>query len=510
MKKKIVAYYVGQIFITLGFFMFIPMGLAFWDGETHSVNAYSIATVISWTLGLILFFTSRRLHSLSSSENASALLIQKKSHEPMEIGIHQIPISRKDAFGVVAFGWVGCGILSGLPFLFEGSLQSLSSSTFEAISGLTTTGATVILDIESLSRATHLWRVLLHWIGGMGIVVLFVAIFPQMGLGGKYLFKSEVTGPINEGIKPRIKQTALRLWWLYAFFTMVCSILLYLSGLSVFDSVCHAFSTLSTGGFSTRSESVGAFENPLAEWVIIFFMFTGGISFSLYNGLLQGQVRKLFKSMEVRFFIFLNLFVTFVIFFSKIGLYGHNWHEEFRDALFQTTAVSTTTGLMTADFDSYTPIGKYLLFLCMFIGGCAGSTAGGLKASRVLVVFKSFFQQLKLVLHPQQVVSTKLGNQTVSRHIINNIFIFVLSYFILYLVGVLLMLLLDIDWVTATTSVIASLSSVGPGFGNVGPTQNYDFIHPIGKYILCFYMIAGRLEIFVLLSLFTPSFWRKS
>ena len=508
MKKRIVAYYVGQLFMVLALFMCAPFALSYWDGETGSSYAYGTAIIISFVSGLALLILCRYLYFSSSGFNV--LHEKNQSGSPNKENLKHIPISRKDAFGIVAFGWVGCGILSGLPFLFEGSLQGLSSSTFEAISGLTTTGATVISDVESLSRATHLWRVLLHWIGGMGIVVLFVAIFPQMGLGGKYLFKSETAGPINEGIKPRIKQTALRLWWLYAFFTAVCTGLLYLSGLSVFDSLCHAFSTLSTGGFSTRSQSVGAFENPLAEWIIIFFMLTGGISFSLYYGLFQGQIKKLFKSIEVRFFISLNLFIAGIIFFSRAGLDGHQWHEELRDALFQTTAITTTTGLMTADFDIYDPISKYLLFLCMFIGGCAGSTAGGLKASRVLVIFKSCLQQLKLVLHPQEVMSTKLGNQTVSRQIINNIFIFVCSYFIFYLFGVFLMFCLGLDWVSATSSVVASLSSVGPGFGAVGPTQNYNFIHPLGKWILCFYMIAGRLEIFVLLSLFTPSFWRKS
>lgn len=486
MQKRIVLFYVGQLFIILAFFMLAPLGLAYKDQAKESIQAYILSIAVTLSLGLILRLVSHRLKSDITS------------------------ISRKEAFGIVAFGWIGAGLLSGLPFLFEGSIQSFSSSTFEAISGLTTTGATVIADIEGLSRATHLWRVLLHWIGGMGIVVLFVAIFPQMGLGGKHLFKTEVAGPISEGLKPRIKQTALRLWYLYMFFTAACTGLLYLAGLSIFDSVCHAFSTLSTGGFSTKSASVGAFENPLAEWIIIFFMLAGGINFSLYYGLFRGQVKKLFSSVEVRFFLGMNLFVSLVIFFMTTGIEGHNWHDEFRDALFQTFAVTTTTGLMTADFDVYPLVAKYLLFICMFIGGCAGSTAGGLKVSRVLIVFKRCLQELRLTLHPQEVVSTKLGKQTVSRRVISNVFIFVCGYFALYAFGVFLMVCLGLDLFTSLSSVVASLSSVGPGFADVGPTQNYEFIHPVGKYILCFYMIAGRLEIFVLLSLFTPSFWRKA
>jgi trk system potassium uptake protein TrkH len=238
-------------------------------------------------------------------------------------------------------------------------------------------------------------------------------------------------------------------------------------------------------------------------------MLAGGINFGLYYGLFRGQFNRLFTSAEVRFFVALNLVVAVIIFFATTSLNSGNWHEEFRDALFQTVAVTTTTGLMTADFDIYPLVSKYLLFLCMFIGGCAGSTAGGLKVSRVLIVFKRCIQELRLTLHPQEVVSTKLGKQTVSRRVLSSVFIFFCSYFLLYAFGVFLMFVLGMDWVGAASSVVACLSSVGPGFGSVGPTQNYEFIHPLGKFILCFYMIAGRLEIFVLLTLFTPSFWRK-
>ncbi|NQZ18062.1 MAG: TrkH family potassium uptake protein [Bdellovibrionales bacterium] len=477
MQKRIVAYYVGQLFIILAFFMVAPILLAIHDNATTTMYAYGISAAISLLVGISLRVGSKKLK------------------------VDHLKISRKEAFGIVGFGWIGTGIMSGLPFVFEGSIPNLVSSTFEAISGLTTTGATVVADVEGLSRATNLWRVLRHWIGGMGIVVLFVAIFPQLGLGGKHLFKTEVAGPINEGLKPRIKQTALRLWWLYAFFTTACTGLLVLAGLPIFDAVCHALSTLSTGGFSTKSASMGAFENPLAEWIVIFFMIIGGISFNLYYGLFRGQVSKLFKSVEVRLFVGINAVVALTIFLATAHRDYHAWHEDLRDALFQTAAITTTTGLMTADFDAYPIVSKYLLFLCMFVGGCAGSTAGGLKVSRVLIVFKRCLQELRLTLHPQEVVSTKLGKQKVSRGIINSVFIFVCTYFLLYLFGVFIMFALGMDWVAA--------SSRGPGFGAVGPTQNYEFVHPLGKIVLCFYMIAGRLEIFVLLSMFTPSFWRK-
>ena len=465
--------------------MLAPLAMAYYDNSQESLNAYMMAILISIGSGILLRYFAHK----------------------MKVNI--LSISRKEAFGIVAIGWVGSGFLSGLPFYFDNSIPELTASTFEAISGLTTTGATVINYIEGLSRDTHLWRVLLHWIGGMGIVVLFVAIFPQMGLGGKHLFKTEVAGPITEGLKPRIKQTALRLWWVYMFFTASCTALLYVSGMEMFDAVCHAFSTLSTGGFSTKAASVGAFENPLAEWIIIFFMMAGGINFGLYYGLLRGKFQKLFTSVEVQFFVLLNFVVAMVIFLTTTNYSIETWAEDLRDAFFQTVAVTTTTGLMTADFDTYPLLGKYLLFICMFIGGCAGSTAGGLKVSRVLIVIKRCVQELRLTLHPQEVVSTKLGKQTISRRVLSSVFIFFCTYFLLYIFGVYIMTMFGMDGESAASSVVASLSSVGPGFGAVGPTQSYNFIHPIGKLVLCFYMIAGRLEIFVLLTLFTPSFWRK-
>ncbi len=485
MQKRIVSYYVGQLFIILAFLMTLPLAVAFIDKDTRSSNAFALSMIVTVCFGLLLRFISRQLNVNINS------------------------ISRKEAYGIVAFSWIGSGILGGLPFLFTGDLNSLSSSTFETISGLTTTGATVFSNVEVLSRAINIWRVTMHWVGGMGIVVLFVAIFPQLGLGGKYLFRSESSGNNSESIKPRIKQTALRLWWIYVFFTALCAVLLYLSGMNVFDSVLHSFSTLSTGGFSNKNLSLGFYKNPMAEWIVIVFMLIGGTSFNLYYGLFRGDLKRIFMNIEARFFIFLNIIVGSVVFIINTGLSSQSWHHDLRSAYFQTVAVSSTTGLMTADFDLYPATAKYLLFLCMFIGGCAGSTAGGLKVSRVIIVFKRCWQELRLTLHPQEVVSTKLGHQTISRWILSSTFIFVCTYFMLYLVGVFIMFSFGMDWETASSSVVACFSSVGPGFGAVGPTMNYEFVHPVGKYVLCFYMIAGRLEIFVLLSIFTPHFWRK-
>lgn len=479
------SYYVGQLYIVLAFFMLAPLTVAYFEHNTNALEAYTLAMAITLIFGVFLRFCSRFFKANIRS------------------------VGRKEAFGIVSLGWIGCGLLGGLPFLFEGVAPDISSSTFEAISGLTTTGASVFPAMEALSKASHLWRFTLHWVGGMGIVVLFVAIFPQLGLGGKHLFKSEVSNVASESIKPRIKQTATRLWWIYAFLTALCASLFFMAGMPLFDAVGHAFSVLSTGGFSTHSASIGYYNSATIEWICILFMWIGGTNFTLYYGLFRGDFRKIFNNIEIRVFVLMNIVVAFVIFLLTTDFKLTDLHDDFRTVLFQITSVSSTTGLMTTDYELYPSVAKYLMFLTMFVGGCAGSTAGGIKISRVVIVFKRCWQELRLTLHPQEVVSTKLGLQTLSRSVISAAFIFICTYAIIYLLGVFLMMLLGHGWVESTTSVVACLSSVGPGFGAVGPTQNYSVIHPAGKYLLSFLMIAGRLEIFVLLSLFTPNFWRK-
>lgn len=484
MQLKIVAYYVGKILIILSFFMLAPLGLAYYDSAHASTHAYLISFFVSVGLGLGMRIIAKRpIHS---------------------------SITRKDAFGIVSFAWIGSGFITGLPFLIEGSLPSLSSSFFEGISGLTTTGATVYTDVEVLSRATNLWRHLLHWIGGMGIIVLFVAIFPQLGLGGKKLFKSEVTGPIKDGFEPRIKETALRLWSVYLGFTAVGILFLWIAGLPLFEAICYAFSSLSTGGFSTKNTSIAFFENPLVDWIIILLMLMGSLNFGLYYGAFSGHFSKLFTNIETKVLIFINCTVATVIFFSTTGIEVHDWSDDIRNSIFQAVSITSTTGLMTSNFDLYPGLSKFLLFLCMFVGACSGSTAGGIKISRILIVLKRCLQEIRIILRPQEVLAIKLGQQTISQNVMTSVFIFVSCYILLYLFGVILMFCVGLDWVAASSSVVACLSSVGPGFGAVGPTQNYAFIHPIGKWILSFYMIAGRLELFAILSLFSPVFWRRN
>ena len=417
-------------------------------------------------------------------------------------------IHRKDAFGIVALIWAILGALGAVPMLLDGSIPDVPGAIFEAVSGFTTTGATVVPNVDGLSRATHLWRCLMHWVGGMGIVVLFVAIFPVLGVGAKQLFKTEVPGPITEGVRPRIRETANALWWVYAGATLVCALLLVLLGMGPFDAICHAFSTLGTGGFSTRSASVGAWSSPAIHWVIAFFMLVAGMNFSLYYAALRGRGGRLWRDTELRFYLALNAVVIAIVFLAILPRHM-GVEPALRHASFQVLSVTTTTGFMTEDFETYGDLSRLLLLLCMFIGGCAGSTAGGLKASRVLLLFKLIAREVRAVVQPQVVLSVRLGDRAVPRAILSSVLVFGAAYLAIFACASVLLLAMGVDLLTGFSASIACLSSIGPGLAGVGPTQSYAAIPGAGKLVLSVCMIAGRLELFALLAVFTRDCWRK-
>ena len=483
MNLRVVSRYVGLLLFTVAIMMMAPVGLAVYDGDPRTISAYGVSTFCCVVLALVL----RQIGRLD------------EDHE----------IHRKDALGVVAFTWLALGLLGGLPFIVEGSITNVPSAIFEAVSGFTTTGATVVSDIDSLSRATNLWRCLMHWIGGMGIVVLFVAVFPQLGVGAKHLFKSEVPGPTTEGLRPKIKQTATALWWIYGSLTALCTVLLVLAGMPWFDAVCHAMSTLGTGGFSSKGASVGHFQSPTIDWIINAFMLIAGLNFGLYYGLLRRKWRTFYRNYELRFYLTVNLVVIGIVAVSIFSKHDGNWSDTIRHATFQTLAVTTTTGFMTEDFDTYPDIARFALFCCMFMGACAGSTAGGLKASRVFVLGKVVLRELSVVVRPHQVNAIRVGKGTVSQDIARGIATFFAAYFFLFAIASFILVAVGLDLMSAMSATIACLSSVGPGLDAVGPTQNFGFIHGAGKAVLCVCMIAGRLEIFALFAIFSARTWRR-
>jgi trk system potassium uptake protein len=481
MSPRVVSGLTGLLIGIVALLLLVPTGLAIYDGMPRAVFAYGTTTAVALALALVL----RRLGHGAPQE-----------------------IHRKDALGVVALTWLFLGVVGGLPMVLEGSIPEPMSAIFEAVSGFTTSGGTVVADIDGLSRATNLWRCLMHFVGGMGIVVLFVAVFPILGVGAKHLFKSEVPGPITEGLRPKIKQTAVALWWVYSGLTALATVLLMLAGMPLYDAICHAMSTLGTGGFSTRTASVGGYQSAAIDWIITVFMLMAGLNFGLYYGVLRGRWSELWRNYELRFYLAVNVAVI-----ALVAVCIHGRHASTLDALrfaaFQTVAVTTTTGFMTEDFDTYPEVARFTLFLCMFMGGCAGSTAGGLKASRVFILGKVVLRELRAALRPNVVQTIRVGGVNLPPDVIQSIGTFFAAYMLLFSASAFVLVALGLDLVSAMSGTVACLSSVGPGLGELGPSMNFGFVPGLGKGVLCLCMIAGRLELFALFAVFSPECWRR-
>jgi trk system potassium uptake protein TrkH len=421
-----------------------------------------------------------------------------------------INLSRRDGFGIVVFGWLSATLFGSLPYIISGVISHPVSALFETMSGFTTTGASILTDLENIPRGIHFWRALTHWFGGMGVLVLCVAILPFLGVGGMQIYRAEMPGPSKDRLTPRITTTAKLLWGVYALLTIVEALLLkYVGKMGWFDSFCHTFGTMATGGFSTHSASIGAFDSAVVDTIIIVFMFLAGVNFSLHYHALTGKPGRYFRDPEFRFyFVFLacaTLFITFNIWLDGFASFSRC----FRDAAFTATSIMTTTGFCTADFDQWPNASRLLLVMMMFIGGCAGSTGGGMKVVRVFIMFKKMVRELKVFMRPSAVVQIKLGGKPVEQEIVSHISAFFAIFVLIFAIGSFIMTFFTPDLVTAATCVIATLGNIGPGLNAVGATQNYSAISPMGQGILTVFMLLGRLELYTVLILFLPSFWKK-
>ncbi|MCF7848389.1 MAG: potassium transporter, partial [Kiritimatiellales bacterium] len=384
------------------------------------------------------------------------------------------------------------------------------AAMFETMSGFTTTGASVLSELEAVPHGILFWRALTHWFGGMGVLVLCVAILPFLRVGGIQVYRAEMPGPSKDRLTPRITTTAKLLWGVYALLTLLETLLLrFIGKMNWFDSLCHTFATMATGGFSTRSASVGAFDSAVIDTIIIVFMFLAGINFSLHYYALTGKPGRYFRDPECRaYFIFLmacSLFITLNIWFAGCG----GFMRCLRDAFFTGTSVLTTTGFCTADFDRWPDASRVLLVLMMFVGGCAGSTGGGMKIVRVVIMFKKVVREIKLFMRPSAVIQIKFGGKPVEQEVISHIAAFFVIFIIVFGLCSFLMTFFTPNLETAATSVIASLGNIGPGLNAVGATQNYAAIPATGQGILILCMLLGRLELYTVLILFLPSFWKR-
>ncbi|SHI05722.1 TrkH family potassium uptake protein [Clostridium intestinale] len=418
-------------------------------------------------------------------------------------------IYSRDGFAIVAIGWILLSFFGALPFYFSGAIPSLVDSFFEASSGFTTTGATILGEIESLSRGILFWRSFTHWIGGMGVLVLVMAILPSAGAGSMQIMKAESPGPNPGKLVPKVKETAKILYGIYLIITIVQLILLKVSGLPLFDSIIHTLGTVGTGGFSSRNISVGAYNNLAAEIIITVFMLICGANFALHYQLLKGNIKGFFKDGEFKLYLFIVTMSIILITFNLNGNIYNSVKESLRHASFQVASIITTTGYATVDFNTWPSLSKLILLLLMFVGGCAGSTAGGLKNIRILLLFKAAKRDLLKIIHPKAVYTVTLQGKAVNEQTLSEVLGFFFMYVIIFCFSILIVSFEGKDIVTTISSVATTLGNVGPGLEIVGPMGNFSSFTVFSKLIFSFCMIVGRLEIYPMILLLMPRFWAR-
>lgn len=417
-------------------------------------------------------------------------------------------INKREGYIIVTFTWVITSFFGALPFYIHGAIPNYTDAFFETMSGFTTTGASILTDIESVPKGLLFWRSLTHWIGGMGIIVLSLAILPLLGIGGMQLFTAEVPGPTPDKLHPRIKETAQRLWGIYVLFTIIETGLLMLGDMSLFDALCHAFGTMATGGFSTQNDSIASY-SPYIQYVIIVFMFLAGTNFTLHYWLLRRNIKKIWANEEFRFYFYIFIFFTLVVSSTLIAINNKPMEPAFRGAAFQIIAIVTTTGFVTENYLAWGPFLTFLIFLLMFVGGSAGSTGGGVKVTRQVILFKNSLLELKRLVHPMAIIPVRFNKKPVSLDVVYNILAFFLIYMMIFGFGALVLTAMGLDFETSIGASASTLGNIGPGIGDVGPVENYASIPVAGKWFLSFLMLLGRLELFTVLMVFSPVFWKR-
>jgi len=417
-------------------------------------------------------------------------------------------ISQREGMAIVAIGWTAVGLFGALPF-YIGNGLSFVDAFFESVSGFTTTGSSILTNIEALSKGLLFWRSFIQWLGGMGIIVLSVAILPFLGLGGMQLYKAEVPSPVPDKLKPRIRDTARILWKVYALISLAEVILLMLGGMDLYDSLCHTFTTMPTGGFSTQNASIAHFNSAYFDIIFIIFMILAGINFSLHYQMLKGKPLAFWRDSECRFFFGVVIILTAVVSFNIYGSVYEKIGQALRYGAFQVVSIVTTTGYATADYEKWPAMSQLILLLCMFLGASAGSTGGGVKCLRVMLCFKFCYKELFSIIHPHAVTHIKIGGKTVPEDVMRSILGFLALYIGIFALSSVLLAGLGVDLVTSFGAVAACLGNIGPGFGLVGPADNFAQIPYLGKWLLIWCMLLGRLEVFTVIIFLVPEFWRK-
>ncbi|MCF8024245.1 MAG: TrkH family potassium uptake protein [Desulfobacteraceae bacterium] len=482
MRWGFVLQYVGILVFFLGLTMLLPLGvdLFYRDG---SAIALAESAAIAVLCGGVLFSAFRR---------------EKTEH-----------ISQREAMTIVAFGWAAIGFFGAFPFYISGMVPTFADAFFESVSGFTTTGASVLTEVESVAGGLLFWRSFIQWLGGMGIIVLTVAILPFLGVGGFQLYKAEVPSPVPDKLRPRIRDTAKALWKVYLLFSLAEVLLLLLGGMTLYDALCHTFTTMPTGGYSTKNLSIAYFDSLYFDVVIMGFMVLAGINFSLHFRMLQAKPLAYWRNPECRYFIFILLILICVVSINLFGPVYDTLGESLRYGAFQVISILTTTGYATADYNQWPALARLILLMSMFAGASAGSTGGGMKIMRIMVCFKFCYKELFNLLHPHSVSYVKIAGRPVPDTVINGVLGFLALYIGIFALCSLLLAAMGVDFVTSFSAAAASIGNIGPGLALVGPTGNYADIPYFGKWLLSLVMLLGRLEIYTIIIFLAPEFWRK-
>lgn len=481
MNYKMIAYVLGSLLRIEGALMTIPMVLSFAYGEGPARNAFMITILICLVLGTLIRYRE--------PENKS--------------------IYGREGFVVVALSWIVMSLFGAMPFYLSGAIDGFVNCFFETVSGFTTTGASILTEIEGLPMSILFWRSFTHWIGGMGILVFMLAILPMGDERSMYLMKAEAPGPMVSKLVPKVKSTAKLLYKIYIALTFIEMFLLLLGGMPLFDSVVNSLSTAGTGGFAILNSSIAGYNNAYYEYVITIFMLLFGVNFNLYYLLLLRDFKSILKNEELRYYVVIVIACIALITGNIYHMYP-TLESAFRHAAFQVAAIVTTTGFATANFDVWPEFSKTLIFCLTILGACAGSTGGGLKVSRLIILLKLAYREIRHIIHPRSVNLIKLDGYRVEDDVIQGVTGYLVVYVLLLLGSFILISFDNYDFTTSLTSVVTCLGNVGPGFAMVGPIENFSFFSGFSKLVLCFDMLVGRLEIFPIIMLFAPSIWRKS
>ncbi|MFB6319013.1 TrkH family potassium uptake protein [Saccharicrinis sp. FJH54] len=418
-------------------------------------------------------------------------------------------IGKREGYIIVSLVWIVFSFFGLLPFYIGDYIPSFTDSFFETMSGFTTTGSSILNDIEALPHGILFWRSIIQWLGGMGIIVLSLAVLPFLGVGGMQLFAAEVPGPTPDKLHPKITSTAKRLWGIYLALTIAETALLTFGGMDIFDSVCHAFTTMATGGYSTKQASVAYWESPYIQYIITLFMFLAGTNFTLTYFAIKLKPKKVIQNEEFRFYLGFVILFTLIIGAGLMYKHGLGLEHAFRDALFQVVSIITTTGYATADYLTWFPLLSILIFILMFFGGSAGSTGGGIKIVRIVMLIKNSSYELKRLIHPNAIIPARYNSRVVAPEIVTNVLAFFVFYVISIIVSIVVLSALGIDFETSVGAVVTCIGNIGPGIGEVGPAANFAYIPDFGKWFLSFLMLLGRLELFTIIVMFSAAFWRK-